>query len=65
MIDIAATRQAYDQEVIEELVWIRRDYNISDSLTKIAVKEKIKTFMLTGEVEYTIEQFVVRNPKTK
>lgn len=39
MIYIAATRQAYDQESINELGWIRRNYNVSDSITKITVNE--------------------------
>lgn len=59
MIDIAATRQAYDQENINELGWIRRDFNIADALTKIAINEIMKKFILTGRIEYTTEQFVV------
>lgn len=35
MVDISATRQAYDQEVIDGLGWIRRDFNIADSMTKV------------------------------
>lgn len=47
------------------LGWIRRDYNISNSLTKIAVNDTMKMFILKGEIEYTMDQFVVGTPKPK
>lgn len=50
MIDIAANRQAYDQEAIDELGWIRRHYNIADSLTRITVNEIMRKFMMTGTI---------------
>lgn len=65
MIDIAAARQAYDQEEINDLGWIRRDCNVSDSMTKIAVNKIMKKFILTGKIEYVTEQFVIRTPKDK
>lgn len=37
MIDVKATRQAYDEEVVNSIGWIRREGNLSESLTKIAV----------------------------
>lgn len=60
MIDIKATREANDQDIINELEWIRRQYNISEALTKIQTNEAMKNFMKTGKVEYEVEQFVVR-----
>lgn len=48
MIYITTTRQAYDQEAINKLGWVRRDYNIADSLLKILVNEIMKTFIIKG-----------------
>ena len=62
MIDIEATRQAYDEEVINNLGWIRREYNIADSLTKIQINSIMKKFMLTGKIDLVVEQYVVRTP---
>lgn len=35
MIDVKASKEAYDNYVINELGWIRRQYNLSDALTKL------------------------------
>lgn len=54
MIYIESTRQSYDEYVLNNLGCIRREYNISDSLTKIYVNEIMKRFMMTGKLEYQL-----------
>lgn len=61
MIYKAATGKAFKQEAVSELGWIRRDFNISDSLTKIEANDIMKKFILTCTLEYMIEQFVITN----
>ena len=34
MIDVKAAREAYNQGIIEDVMWIRRDYNLADAMTK-------------------------------
>lgn len=63
MIDIKATKDAYDNDVINELGCIRRDHNLADAMTKNHVNGAMRRFMATGEVHYEAEQFVVREPR--
>lgn len=35
MVDIAAVREAYNDGVIENIGFIRREYNAADALTKV------------------------------
>lgn len=62
MIDVRATREAYDTEVIDNLVWIRRVFNLADPLTKLDNRDMMKMFMESGQIEYEVEKYVVRTP---
>lgn len=61
MIDIQATHEAYDEDVISELGWIRREHNLADALTKLQINDAMRSFINTGQVYYTAKQFVIRN----
>lgn len=65
MIDVRSTREAYEREVIRELGWMRREYNVSDALTKIETNHVMREFMETGKVAYKVERYVFRTPGTK
>lgn len=62
MIDICATEGTYDSKVVDELGWIRREFNIADPLTKLDNSEMMKKFMKTGTIDYEVEQYVLRTP---
>lgn len=64
MIDIRITCYAYGTEVIDDLGWICREYNISDLLTKILINQVMRTFKSTGKVYYEVAQYVIRAPRT-
>ena len=68
MIDVKAAREAYNQGVIEDVMWIRRDYNLADAMTKSNILPQLIKVMETGKIEYEIEQSVQRqldNPITQ
>lgn len=46
--------------ILNDLGWIRREYNVSDSLTKIEVNAAMLKFITTGQIDFVVEQFVVR-----
>lgn len=47
IVEVRATRQAYDDNVINDIGWIMREYNVSDSLTKSEVNAIMRKFMMT------------------
>lgn len=49
MIDLRATNEAYDGETLDNLGWIRFEYNIAYTLTKVANSELMKHFMDNGK----------------
>lgn len=44
MIDVRASRDAYDQEVWSHLGWILQKFNLSDALMKVENREMMKSF---------------------
>lgn len=49
MIDVAATRQAYDIMQIGDIDWLRTTDNRADTFTKVAIKEGFNTLMEEGK----------------
>ena len=60
MIDIKAARQAYNEGIISDIIWARRDYNLGDAMTKAKIMPLLMEVMKTGKIKYEIEQSVNR-----
>ena len=58
MIDIKAARQAYNEGIISDIIWIWGDYNLGDAMTKANVMPLLVEVMKTGKIKYEIEQSV-------
>lgn len=65
MIDVRATREAFDDKTITFLGRIERKYNIADPLTKYDSNTMMKAFMETGRIDYKVDQWIIRmDPET-
>ena len=64
MIDIKAAREAYNEGTINDVIWIRRDYNLADAMTKYKIQPQLVEFLQTGKVKYEEEQSVLRTDET-
>ena len=60
MIDISATREAYEKQEIADIGLIESKYNLADCMTKIMLSNKLLETMSTGKLSHPIRQFVVR-----
>lgn len=56
MIDVLATRQAYD---LHEIL-ARFEYNLADCMTKVLVPHKLMKVMSTGKLIHPIKQWIIR-----
>lgn len=65
MIDLKATRETYDTDVINYLGWINREFNLADSFTKIHVNDALKDFMLTGRFNLSSGEICCTNPRSR
>ena len=45
MVDIMCLRQAYERREISQVVWIRREYNIADAMTKDKPSSSLKALI--------------------
>lgn len=63
MIGKHDAREAYDDGIIDEVVWIRRKYNLADStcMTKATILQQLVEMMETEKRNYEIERSVHRN----
>ena len=61
MIDIKCAGEAYNTNIIEDIIWIRRNFNIGDAITKAAVSNELVKTLRTGKIHFEIERSIIRN----
>ena len=64
MIDIAAARNAFKEEVISDIGLFRSADNIADGLTKEMQQASIRSMMVTGKLDVRPVQWIVRPGET-
>ena len=64
MIDIKAAREAYNQGIIDDIIWIRRQFNLADAMTKPSILPELVQALETGKLHYEVEQSITRNMST-
>lgn len=65
LIDVQAGREAYQQHKIENMGWIKSDWNVADGLTKINSPDLMQRVMRTGRLDRIADQWVIRPPVKK
>ena len=60
MIDITAVRNAYNDQELSDVGFIRTKYNPADAFTKLGSCEALNTIIQTGICKLPIEQWVIR-----
>lgn len=61
MVDIKATREAYNEVIVNADLWISRYYNLADAMAKHTILSQLVDFLRTGKVKYEIEQSVFQS----
>ena len=56
MIDIKAAREAYNEGIIEDIVWIRRQFNLAHAMTKAQINQDLVKALNTRKIKYEVEQ---------
>ena len=57
-------RMVNDEGTINDVIWIRRDFNLADAMTKYKIQPQLVEFLQTGKVKYEVEQSVLRTDET-
>ncbi len=60
MIDISATREAYERNEIADIGLIASEYNLSDCMTKIMTPKQLLNVLNSKKLCHPIKQFVIR-----
>ena len=60
MIDITAVRNAYNDQELSDVGFVRTKYNPADAFTKLGSCEALNTIIQTGICKLPIEQWVIR-----
>lgn len=61
MIDIKATRKAYNEAIIIALTWIRREHSLADAMRKAKILPQLVETMKTVNIKYKVEQSANRS----
>lgn len=48
MIDIKATREAQNEAIVNDVIWIRREYNLADAITNHNTPPELLQFQQIG-----------------
>lgn len=60
MIDIKATRGAFEMHYVFRIGWIRSHSNIADGLTKLTICDVLESLLDTGNRDVTAERWIIR-----
>lgn len=60
MIDIQAGIEAYHDQKIDDMGWVKSENNLADGLTKVNKCDLIQRTMRTGKLEIIAEKWVIR-----
>lgn len=58
MVDIKAARDAYNEGIVNDIIWIRLEYNLSDAMTKHKILPQLFDLLQTGKIKSEIEKSV-------
>lgn len=62
MIDLQACREAYDEGCIDNVGWVRSEYNVADCFTKMNKADFIQDIMRSGQLQNVLFQWIVHTP---
>ena len=60
MIDLQTVKESYDKKEIDNVSFIRSEYNISDALTKIKKDSILLKTLKSGKLDHPVEQWIIR-----
>lgn len=60
MIDIKAFIQAYNDEIINDIIWMRRNFNLADVRTEIATKHELIQALDRESLHYEIQNSIIK-----
>lgn len=61
MVDVKAAREAHNEGIIDDMIWIRRKYNLADAMTESAILPEFITAIEKNQSHYEVEQSVKRS----
>ena len=61
MVDLMCLRQSYERREITEIMWIDRDSNPADAMTKSNACSALRELIDTNKVNIKVTQWVERN----
>lgn len=60
MIDVKAGREAYNEGIIDDVIWVRRKYNLADAMTKASILPEFVEALEKNKLYYEVEQSINR-----
>ena len=58
-------RQAYKEQDVSNIGFVRSNYNIADELTKTKNREALRNFITTKMLSIKVDQWIIRKPIQK
>lgn len=58
LMDTTAAREAYNERIVDDIIWIRRKFNTADSMMKPAIPSDLVHAVQKRKIHYEIEQSI-------
>lgn len=64
MVDIKAGRESYNGDIIDDIIWIRWNFNLDDAMAKPAINSELLRALNTGEIAHGIAKSTIKEKST-
>lgn len=64
MFYIKASREAYNERIVDNIIRIRRTYNLADAMTKLGIPTEFLDAIRNGKIHYEMERSITRTKMT-
>lgn len=65
IIDIKAAREAYSEEIIYDIIWIRRKHNLADEMKKDTISKAFVDAIQKWKIYYKVDRYMTKNKLSK
>lgn len=60
MVDIKNGREAYNEEIINDIIWVRRKYNRADDMTKTQINNELVNAIDNSQINNEVQNSIIK-----
>lgn len=65
MTGIRVSKEAYNDQIVDFIIWIRPKFNQADTMTKTGINAECRRALKDGKLRYEVENSIIKKTRTK